>query len=99
RVLGRLEEVVTLRGVVERAAIGQGRRVDGTDGLAGRPRVTGEGNLVLVLRLEQVAPVGRAVRDGRLVDLEGHDAVVVAVPVAVGVLELGIDRVPDRDLV
>ena len=46
-------------------------------------RVTGEGDLALVLGLEQVRPVLRDVLDRRGVDLEGQDAVVVAVPVAV----------------
>ena len=49
-------------------------------------RVARQGDLVLVLGLEQVGPVLRDVGDDLGVDLERHDAVVVAVPLAVGVL-------------
>ena len=72
---------------------------DGGDGLVGRGRVAGQGDLVLVLGLEQVGPVLRDVRDDLGVDLERQDAVVVAVPDAVGVLGGLRDRVPGRDLV
>ena len=55
--------------------------------------------IALVLVLEQVGPVLRNVGNERRVDLEREDAVVVAVPGAVGILDVGRDRVPRRNLV
>ena len=57
-----LEEVEARRRVVERAARGDARRPDARDGLVRHGRIAGEGDLALVLGLEQVVPVLRHVR-------------------------------------
>ena len=72
---------------------------DGGDGLRGGARIAGQSHGVGKLRLQEVGPVGRAVLDEVLVDAEGHHAVVVAVPVALGVLGAVGDAVPGRNLV
>src|SRR5205814_10151369 len=94
-----LEEVGAGRGVVERPAVGDACRPHGVDCLTRYGRVPGQGDLALVLGLEQVVPVLWDVGDLRAVHLEGQDAVVVAVPEAVRVLGGRRDRVPRCDLV
>ena len=75
---------------------------DGVDAL-GRlvrgARITGKRDGVLEIAAKQVRPVGRRCLDDVLVHDEGHDAVVVAVPGAVGILGAVRDRVPGGDLV
>ena len=86
-------------GVVERAAVGRGqpRRRRCTPGWRRADRRRGRPCSCSRASSRSDQSAGR-LGDGR-VDLEGQDAEVVAVPVAVRILELGIDRVPGRDLV
>ena len=72
----------------------QAGRPDGGLGLVRRERVTEQRDLLLVLGLQQVGPVLRDVGDDLGVDLERHDAVVVAVPHAVGRLGRVRDACP-----
>ncbi len=94
-----LEEVEAGLGIVERATVGEGGRVDRLDGLVRGRRVAGQGDRVLVVGLEEVGPVLRDGLDDLGVDLEREDTVVVAVPGPVSVLDRRIDRVPRRNLV
>ena len=77
----------------------QRRRPNRADRLAGFARVARHRDLALVLRLQEIGPILWDVRHHLLVDLEGHHAVVIAVPEAVGVFERSRDAVPGRDFV
>src|SRR5690606_28446599 len=75
-------------------------RVDGYDGVVGGARIAGEGDLVGIVRLQKVSPACRIVAGHDvLVDTESQYAVVIAVPVTVGILGFGRDLVPGGNLV
>ena len=73
--------------------------VDALDRLVRRARIAGERDRVLVVGAKQVRPILRRLLDDVGVHLERQHAVIVAVPVAVGILGAVGDRVPGRDLV
>jgi hypothetical protein len=73
--------------------------INALDGLVGGARVTGESDRCWHSRLQQVGPILRAFLDDVLVHQEGQHAVIVAVPVAFGILGAVRDRIPGRDLV
>jgi hypothetical protein len=81
------------------AALGQARGIDAENGLVGGARIARERDRVLVVLLQKVGPILRRVLHDVLVHLEGQHPVVVAVPMAVRILQLGRDGVPGRDLV
>jgi len=93
------EEVEAGLGVVQRAAVAEGRGVDRLDRLVGDARVAGQGDLVLVRRVEEVGPVGWWRGHDGMVRFERQDAVVVAVPEAVRILGGVRDAAPRGDLV
>ncbi len=70
--------------VVEDPPLASARGEDGLDGLVGVAWVAVERDLVLVLGLHQIRPVLGRIGDRLGVGHERHDAVVVAVPGAVG---------------
>ncbi len=62
-------------------------------------RVAGKGDHVGEFRLQEVGPVLRVFLDEVLVHFEGHNAIIVAIPVAFSVLGRIRDRVPGFHLV
>ncbi|MPM10105.1 hypothetical protein SDC9_56429 [bioreactor metagenome] len=101
RVVQLLEEAeALLAGVLAGlAALGQARSEHRENRLVRGARVTRQRHLAGVVGFQQVGPVGRHGVNEVLVHHERHDAVIVAVPVAVGVLDGVRDLVPARDLV
>ena len=85
-VLQPLEVVDPRADVRQRAAVRERGRVDAGEGGARRQRAAVQRHLVLVLRLQQVVPRLRHVRDDGAVDAERDHAPVVADPEAAAVL-------------
>ena len=79
-----LEEFKPRHDVVERTAIGESRAEYGCEGVAGTPGVTVDGHLALVFRLLRSAQDLGGFGNDLGVGAEGDDAVVVAIPVAIG---------------
>ena len=80
-------------------AAGEAGREHAEDCLVGGARIAGEGDLAGIFRLEKVRPVSRRIGNQILVHDQGHHAVIVAVPVAFGILGTVRDRIPGRYLV